>query len=249
MRRIIALVTLWITGIVGAVGGPQQTIVVVHGAWGGAWQFARIEPFLREAGYDVRRVTLTGLGERAHLAHSDIGLETHLEDVLNVIRFENLHDIILLGHSYGGMVITGVADRMPERIRTLIYLDAIVPEAGESAADAIGPSAQKILATARDGSIPAWWVKPGKPYPFDVPHPAKTFTDKLVFTRANVTGISALYILTVEEGKAAANDDFFAFAQRAERLGWPVIQMTGDHNPHWRQPKETAAVILDAIAR
>src|SRR5690606_37240932 len=162
----------------GAVAETKQTIVIVHGAWAGAWQFARIEPFLREAGYDVRRVTLTGLGERSHLVHSDIGLETHLEDVLNVIRFENLNDIVLLGHSYGGMVITGVADRMPERVRRLIYLDAMIPESGESAADIMGPNAQKLLANTQDGLVPAWWVKPGKPYPIDVPHPAKTFTDK-----------------------------------------------------------------------
>jgi len=249
MRRIIALAILSIAWTVGAVAETKQTIVIVHGAWAGAWQFARIEPFLREAGYDVRRVTLTGLGERSHLVHSDIGLETHLEDVLNVIRFENLNDIVLLGHSYGGMVITGVADRMPERVRRLIYLDAMIPESGESAADIMGPNAQKLLANTQDGLVPAWWVKPGKPYPIDVPHPAKTFTDKLVLTRDVATEIAATYILTVEDGKAAADDDFIPFAQRAEKHGWPVIQMSGDHNPHWRQPKETAAVILDAIAR
>lgn len=251
MRRIIALAILlvaWTSGT-SAEGEQRATIVIVHGAWGGAWQFARLEPYLREAGYDVRRVTLTGLGERSHLASPEIGLETHIEDVCNIIRFEKLHDIILLGHSYGGMVITGVADRLPEPIRQLVYLDAILPEAGESAADAIGPSAQKLLAAAQNGFVPAWWVKPGKPYPIDVPHPAKTFTDKLVLTRPDATSIPGTYILTIEEGKTAAGDEFFTFARRAEGRGWPVVNMTGDHNPHWRQPQETSAVILNAIAR
>ena len=251
MRRIIILAILvfaWTSGAA-AENTPPKTIVIVHGAWGGAWQFARIEPFLREAGYDVRRVTLTGLGERSHLANPDIGLETHIADVINILRFEKLHDVILFGHSYGGMVITGVADRMPERIGQLIYLDAILPETGESAADALGPAAQKLLAAAQDGFIPAWWVKPDKPYPIDVPHPAQTLTDKLALTATPTESIAGAYILTIEEGKVAAEDEFYAFARRAEKRGWPVITMTGDHNPHWRKPQETAAVVLDAIAR
>lgn len=251
MKRIfVVLLFLAVsTGATLAGAKTPQTILIVHGAWGGAWQFSRIEPFLRAAGYDVRRVTLTGLGERAHLATANIGLETHIEDVLNVIRFENLHDVILLGHSYGGVVITGVADRMPERFSKLIYLDAILPDNGESAADAIGPAAQKLLAAAEHGFIPAWWVKPGKPYPIDVPQPAKTFTDRLVLTRPDAASIPSTYILTIEEGKTAADDEFFAFAQRAENRGWPVINMTGDHNPHWRQPEKTAAVIVESLAR
>ena len=251
MKRIFVFILFLAASTGATLAGEKtpQTILIVHGAWGGAWQFSRIEPFLREAGYDVRRVTLTGLGERAHLATADIGLDTHIEDVLNVIRFENLHDVILLGHSYGGMVITGVADRMPERLRQLINLDAILPDNGESAADAIGPAAQKLLAAAAHGFIPAWWVKPGKPYPIDVPQPAKTFKDKLVLTHPDAAAIPSTYLLTIKEGKTAAEDEFFAFAQRAATRGWSVINMTGDHNPHWRQPEKTAAVILDAIAR
>ena len=110
----------------------KPTIVIVHGAWGGAWAFKRVEALLRDKGFNVYRPQLTGLGERVHLARPDVGLSVHIEDVVNTILFEDLHDITLVGHSYGGMVITGVADRVPDRIKRLVYLDAMVPNDGES---------------------------------------------------------------------------------------------------------------------
>ena len=102
------------------------------GAWGGSWAFRKVEALLREKGFNVYRPQLTGLGERVHLSRSDIDLNTHINDVVNTILYEDLHDIILMGHSYGGMVITGVADRVPERVDALVYLDALVPRDGES---------------------------------------------------------------------------------------------------------------------
>ena len=87
----------------------KPTIVIVHGAWGGSWAFRKVESLLREKGFNVVRPQLTGLGERVHLSRPDIGLKTHIDDVVNAILYEDLHDIILVGHSYGGMVITGVA--------------------------------------------------------------------------------------------------------------------------------------------
>ena len=116
----------------------KPTIVIVHGAWGGAWAFRRVDALLRDKGYNVYRPQLTGLGERVHLSRPDIGLSTHIEDVVNMILFEDLHDIILVGHSYGGMVITGVADRVPERIKRLVYLDAMLPNDGESVMTIVG---------------------------------------------------------------------------------------------------------------
>lgn len=249
VRLVLIFAFAWVIGGVSAAATDEKqptTIVIVHGAWGGAWQFSRIEPLLRERGYDVRRITLTGLGERSHLASADIGLATHIEDVTNVIRFENLHDVILLGHSYGGMVITGVADRIPDRIAQVIYLDALLPNDGESAADAMGSKAEKLLALAHDGFIAPWWVKPDKPFPKDVPHPVKTLTDALKLEHPDTTPAGA-YILTVDEGKIAADDDFYASSVRAAQRGWPVLTMTGDHNPYWRQPAATVDVILQAI--
>src|SRR6185369_11445078 len=110
----------------------KPTIVIVHGAWGGAWAFKKVDAMLRQKGFDVYRPQLTGQGDRVHLARPDIGLNTHIDDVVNMILYEDLRDIILVGHSYGGMVISGVADRVPDRIKRLVYLDALVPNDGDS---------------------------------------------------------------------------------------------------------------------
>ena len=117
----------------------MATFVVVHGAWGGSWSWNKfVVPKLRAKGHDVFPVTLTGLGERSHLANADVDLETHIQDVVNVLHYEDLRDVILVGHSYGGNIITGVADRCPERLRQLVYLDAATPTDGTSSADATG---------------------------------------------------------------------------------------------------------------
>jgi pimeloyl-ACP methyl ester carboxylesterase len=110
----------------------MATFVLVHGAWGGGWVYKQVARALRDRGHDVYVATLTGLGERAHLASPAIDLSTHIRDVVDLIRYESLEDIILCGHSYGGMVITGVAGAIGERIRTLFYLDAFVPQDGQS---------------------------------------------------------------------------------------------------------------------
>ena len=110
----------------------SETFVFVHGAWGGGWDYKTMEKLLEDAGHKVYRPTLTGQGERVHLNGPDVNLDTHIMDIVNVIKFEDLHDIILVGHSYGGMVITGVADRIPQKIKHLVYADAMLPEDGES---------------------------------------------------------------------------------------------------------------------
>ena len=245
MKRIFAvflLITLAFGPIFAAEKG-KPVIVFVHGAWGGGWQFSKVAPLFEARGYVVYRPTLTGLGERVHLASTAVGLATHIEDIVNMIRFENLHDVILVGHSYGGMVVTGVADRIPDRIARIIYLDAFVPENGESVASLQANQSAALLAKARDGFIAPWWVKPDKPYPRDVPHPVKTLTDKLVLTHPPGSAPRAVYILTVEKGHAPADDEFAPAAERARKRGWPVLQMEGDHNPYWFQPEATVEIL------
>jgi pimeloyl-ACP methyl ester carboxylesterase len=110
----------------------MATFVLVHGAWGGGWVYKGVAKALRGYGHDAYVATLTGLGERAHLASAAIDLDTHIRDVIDLIRYESLSDVILCGHSYGGMVITGVAGSIGERIRTLFYLDAFLPRDGQS---------------------------------------------------------------------------------------------------------------------
>jgi pimeloyl-ACP methyl ester carboxylesterase len=109
-----------------------MTYVLVHGGWQGGWSYRRVARLLRQAGHEVYTPTLTGLGERSHLAHMQINLDTHIADVANTILWEDLSEIVLVGHSYGGMVITGVADQVPERVKALVYLDALVPKNGDT---------------------------------------------------------------------------------------------------------------------
>ena|SRR5215813_13379275 len=226
----------------------KPTIMIVHGAWGGAWAFRRVDTLLREKGNNVYRPQLTGLGERVHLSCPDIGLSTHIDDVVNEILFEDLHNITLVGHSYGGMVITGVANRVPDRIKRLVYLDAFVPNDGESAMTILGKRSDWIRSITKDDFIIPSWVKPDQPPPKDVPQPLKTFTDPLVLKKETMRQIPATYILTVEKGKEAKDDDFYSQAQRAKERGWTILQLTADHNPQWSAP-ESLVEMLDKIAR
>jgi len=131
-------------------------IVLVHGAWLGAWAWRRVLAPLRAAGHRVFPVTLSGVGERAHQPHEGITLQTHIDDVKAVIECEELTDVLLVGHSYSGMVITGVADQMPDRIARLVYLDAVVPEPGESWSSRHTPEtqAQRRALIAEFGHLP-----------------------------------------------------------------------------------------------
>lgn len=215
----------------------KPTIVIVHGAWGGSWAFRKVEALLREKGFNVYRPQLTGLGERVHLARPDIGLSTHIDDVVNTILFEDLHDVILMGHSYGGMVITGVADRIPDRIRRLVYVDAFVPNDGESVMSFGRERVDWLKPMIKGDFIVPPWVKPDQPPPHDVPQPLKTFTEPIALKNKVALKLPATYILTVEAGKEAKDDDFWPHAQRARERGWPVQQLTADHNAQWSAPE------------
>jgi pimeloyl-ACP methyl ester carboxylesterase len=228
---------------------PRPVIVFVHGAWAGGWHFSKVEPLLEEAGFKVYRPTMTGLGERFHLAREDVSLSTHIQDIVNVLEFENLENVVLVGHSYGGMVISGVANRVPHRIRQLVYMDAIVPEDGESVMDLAG-DAIVTMAEAGAGGAPPWqlvplWVKPGKLPPVDVPQSLLTFTEPIVLDNPEAESIPASFILTVEAGKDSDSFDFFA--DRARERQWEVVVMEGGHNPQWFQPEALVEVLLGVV--
>jgi pimeloyl-ACP methyl ester carboxylesterase len=144
--------------------GPRRSRVhvLVPGFWVGAWIWRPVTEALRARGHTVYPVTLTGLGEREHLATPDVDLETHITDVINLLRFEDLHDVVLVGHSYGGLVVTGVADRMPELVRQLVYVDTGPLPDGAANADFAGPEErahQEALVAAGDG-----WRLPPPPW-------------------------------------------------------------------------------------
>jgi len=226
-----------------AQSSAKPIYVIVHGAWGGSWAFKKVDSLLTEKGAVVYRPSLTGQGERVHLATTDVGLTTHIKDVVNMILYEDLHDVILVGHSYGGMVVTGVADSLPGRIKKLIYLDAIVPENGESVIGIQGSRADPIKKMVVNGFIVPPWVTAGKLPPKDVPHPYKTFTDSIVLTNKERLKIPATYILTVEKGKEPKDDDFASQAERAKKKGWPILILEADHNAQWSAPEALADML------
>jgi len=135
------------------------------------------------------------------------------------------------------MVISGVADRVPDRIKRLVYLDAMVPNDGESVQNIFGRGNDFIARMTKGDYIVPSWVKPDQPPPHDVPQSLKTFTDPIVLKNEAARKIPATYILTVEKDKEAKNDDFFSQSQRAKERGWTMLQLTSDHNPQWSAPE------------
>lgn len=222
--------------------------VIVHGAWGGGWAFKKVDSLLTEKGNTVYRPTLTGLGERVHLASSDIGLDTHITDIVNSILYEDLHDVILVGHSYGGMVITGVADSIPERIEKLIYVDAILPEHGESVVTIMETDNEGPFKNVNGFVIPPW-VPEGQKPPKDVPHPYKTWSDSIILKNPLRMKIPATYILTVDKGKEPKDDDFATQAERAKKKGWMVLELEADHNAQWSAPMELVKLFQGIVEK
>jgi pimeloyl-ACP methyl ester carboxylesterase len=207
-----------------------KTYVLVHGAWGGGWDWRGVDDRLRAAGHRVHRVTLTGLGERVHLMSPQVDLSTHVDDVVNTLVYEQLRDVILVGHSYGGMVITGSADRASDRIRRLVYIDAFLPEDGESVNTLPGANMEWTKSITKDGVMTPPWVTPGASPPSDVPHPAACFEEKLSLKNEAAKKIPATYILTVDPG-AKEDPTFSRQGERAQKRGFAFFEMTADHNP------------------
>ena len=144
------------------------TFVVAHGAWSSAWAWKKMRPLMRAAGHELWTPSYTGLGERAHLASPAVDLDTHIQDVVGAIEMEDLRDIVLIGHSYGGMVATGVADRVRGRIAQLIYLDAFAPRNGQSVFDLQPPEARERMRELARTSGEGWRLPPN-PMPPDTP--------------------------------------------------------------------------------
>jgi pimeloyl-ACP methyl ester carboxylesterase len=140
-----------------------QTFVLVHGAWHGGWCWIKVARLLTDAANVVYTPTLTGLGERAHLAHPEIDLDTHVQDVLAVLEAEELRNVVLVGHSYGGMVISGVAARAERRIARLVYLDAFVPEVGDSVFQLLPPDRVDGMRKAAQTDGDGWRIPPLPP--------------------------------------------------------------------------------------
>lgn len=220
----------------------SSPIVIVHGAWGGAWAFKTIDQQLTALGYFVYRPTLSGLGRDYHNNDKNITLQTHIDDIVNLILFEQLEQVVLVGHSYGGMVISGVANAIPERIKTLLYVDAFVPFHNESVMDL---RQKPLKMPIKNHSIVPPWVDPNKPYPKDVPQPLNTWTNKIILNNPTRLEIPSNYLLTVDTGSVMENDAFYKHYQRAKELGWQLKQIESDHNPQWSNPETLVKQIIE----
>ena len=216
----------------------------MHGARGGGWDWKHVDRLLTAGGNEVYRPTLTGQGEHSNLGSTNIDLDTHIQDMVNVILWENLHDVVLVGHSYGGMVITGVTDRVPERIKHLVYVDALLPDNGENVNSIVLPGMKRAI---QDGFIIPVWVTHNTPPPHDVPMPARTFSERITLTNQAVAQkLPTTYILTVDKGKSPEQDDFYRFYERAKGRGWITHIMEGDHNVQRSHPVELVKLLEQA---
>ena len=226
---------------------PKLTYVIVHGAWAGGWEHKKLAEALEADGHKVYRVTLTGQGDRSHLASPEVGLSVHIQDVVNFIEWEDLHDVVLVGHSYGGMVITGAADRVASRLKHVIYLDAFLPEDGESCNTSMSPEGQKHPLPAVNGFI-SWGDNSHDPVPHIVPQSEKTFTEPIKLAHQDkARAVPTTYILTVDAGQKPEQDMFFRYYERAKARGWKTEIMDGPHVVHITQTKETARRLEDAV--
>lgn len=235
----------------------MATFVLVHGSFHGGWCYSRVATLLRAKGHEVHAPTLSGLADRAHLSNQCINLDTHIQDVVSVLNYEDLKDVILCGHSYGGMVITGAAAQAPERIKTLFYLDAVVPEDGQSVLDLRGPEAAlSVLAEAGEtGTMVApmsahyFQVKPENIDWVDrmcTPHPIGCFVQKLRLTGREALVPHRTFILTERFTSPVPAE---SYAKVKDQPGWKTASIDCGHDVMVDEPELLAALLLEELDR
>jgi pimeloyl-ACP methyl ester carboxylesterase len=227
------------------------TFVLVHGAWHGGWCWRFVRPLLK--GHDVFAPSLTGLGERRHLARPDIDLDLHIADVVSILEVEDLRDVILVGHSYGGMVVTGAADRAPDRIRRIVYLDAFFPENGKCALDYVVPerAARMREEGERVGSITPppvslWGLSKPEHIDFvkprEVRHPYRTMSQKIILkNEAALARLGKTFIYC--SSPATGSFDQFAAKYRNDPK-WQFHELKTGHDAMILMPERVAEILL-----
>ena len=225
----------------------MSTFVLVHGAWHGSWCWKRVRRELQRRGHEVFTPTLTGLADRSHLLAPEVTLETHILDVANLIEWEELDEVVLCGHSYAGAVIAGVADRLPQRIRSLVYLDAFIPENGQGLSK--GFPAERM----QDG----WKVLPIAARTFGVNENDQAWVDRqctpqsiewwLQPSRLDGNHLeipTILYVLAT--GWGGTDAPFRPHYSKAVEQGWKTIEMGCGHDVMLDEPIRLAEILVDA---
>jgi pimeloyl-ACP methyl ester carboxylesterase len=223
------------------------TFVIVHGGFGGGWEWQAFAPLLEAAGHRVYRPTLTGAGERAHLASPAVDLDTHIQDVANVLVYEDLREVVLLGHSYGGLPVTGAADRLPERLRHLVYLDAFLPADGQSFADVLGPQVTAAWEERARALGDGWRL----PSPFGVgtarhtPLLMAAFRQPIRLANA-AAAVPRTYVYCTDKRDDPVFAPLKATAARLKTAaGWGYRELPTGHMAHLLQPRALADLLLE----
>lgn len=233
----------------------MTTFVLLHGAFHGAWCWRDVSPLLRAAGHDVFTPTQTGVGERAHLLSREITLDTFVQDLVAVLQAEELEDAVLVGHSFGGIALTGAAALVPTRIRSLIYLDSLIPVSGETPLHGVTPEAaavrRKVAAESGGLSVPPpdpdfFGVKPGPAADWlrrrMTPHPFGAFNSAITFDGPPGNGLPSTYVFCTDPvyGPLAPS------RERARAVpGWQWRELAASHDAMVTHPKETAELLME----
>jgi pimeloyl-ACP methyl ester carboxylesterase len=231
------------------------TFVVAHGAWSAGWSWKKMHPLMSTAGHHLYTPTYTGLGDREHLASPSNDLETHIKDILAFLKYEDLRNVVLIGHSYGGMVATGVADRARDHITQLIYMDAFVPKNGQALVDLLPPPVrQRMQESVKAGD--GWRIQPN-PSPPDTSEAdlkwiaerrlAQSF--KTFETPVQLSGEISLPRSYIYCKRIPPGDPFRQFAERAKsEAGWRYFELDASHSPHVTAPEALAALLQTIVS-
>ncbi len=238
-----------------------MTFILIHGSWHNGQVWRKVETLLQEGGLAVYVPSLSGMSSIHQPATADMGLHTHIQDIVRLIQEEKLQDVVLVGHSYGGFVISGVAELMPERIANLVYLDAFVPEDDRSLFDYLPLQAAEHMRSVLvdgegknqdEGATAVWLIPPSDPADYGVTDPADiawlrdemvytsiaTFEEKLRVQNAAVSAIPSAYI------RCTGYDFFDEHMSRAEELNWDVFQMQTGHDAMVNEPEQLVEKLL-----
>ena len=243
----------------------MANFVLVHGAWHGGWCWQRVTSLLQQQGHRVHAVTLTGLGERAHLLSPAITLDTHIDDVISAIEVEELHDVILAVHSYAGMIGTAVADRIGKHLKHLVYVDAVIPKPGESWSSTQSAAVQQQRLSAAQAST-RFSFPPPDPEVFGLkdadhawvkrrqtPHPGNTYQAPLDFDVQRVAAIPRTFVNctqpalgTIEPSRLRVKDA--KFWDGAWLPNSKIVEIKTGHDPMISEPSALTKILLDCAA-
>jgi pimeloyl-ACP methyl ester carboxylesterase len=236
--------------------------VLVHGAFYGGWCWQRVAQRLRAAGHQVHTPTLTGCGDRFHLLTREVGVETHVRDLVATLEHEDVADAVLVGHSYGGTVITLAASRVPARVKQLVFIDGQTPFDGQTASGALAEGSSEKLAELSSGDewlLPALsldvmevvdsadiaWVGPRRH-----PHPMRTLLEPVRYEESKLAAMRKSYIACTRHERLIALfgvDPLLTFVQRAEREGWRVDRLDSGHDPMITAPDALTQLLVSHV--